>query len=121
MQIIKYFFVGGTAAAVDIGLFSIFAGYFGWPWIPVSIVTFTLATLTNYFLSIQFVFESGARHQKHIEIICVFAISFLALLINQLILYIAIERFGWQLVVSKIIATGSVFIWNYFARSRLIF
>ncbi len=121
MKIVKYLFVGGIAAVIDIGLFSIFASHFGWPWIPVSISTFILATLTNYFLSIQFVFESGARYRKQIEIIGVFAISLLALLINQLILYIAIERFGWHLVVSKIFATGSVFIWNYFARSRLIF
>ena len=121
MRIVKYFFVGGAAAAVDIGLFSIFAGYLGWPWAPVSIATFILATLTNYFLSIQFVFESGARHKKHVEVFGVFIVSGLALLVNQIILYLAIEIFGWHLIFSKIVATGAVFFWNYYGRSKFVF
>ena len=64
MKIVKYFFVGGTAAAVDIVIFSIFAGYFGLPWIPVSIFTFILATFISYFLSIRFVFQSGATKRS---------------------------------------------------------
>lgn len=121
MRIVKYFFVGGAAATVDIGLFSIFAGYLGWPWVPVSIATFILATLTNYFLSIQFVFESGARHKKHVEVFGVFIVSGLALLVNQIILYLAIEIFGWHLIFSKIVATGAVFFWNYYGRSKFVF
>jgi putative flippase GtrA len=121
MRIVRYFFVGGTAAVVDIGLFSIFASYLGWPWIPVSICTFIIATSVNYFLSIKFVFESGARHKKHVEVIGVFLVSGLALLVNQLVLYITIELLGWHLIVSKIIATGTVFFWNYLGRSKFIF
>lgn len=121
MRIVRYFFVGGTAAVVDIGLFSIFASYLGWPWIPVSIATFILATLTNYFLSINFVFDSGIRHRKHIEIAGVFAVSTLALLVNQATLYIAIEVFSLNLIASKIMATGVVFFWNYYGRSKFVF
>lgn len=121
MRIVKYFFVGGAAAVVDIGLFSIFASYLGWPWAPVSIATFILATLTNYFLSIRFVFESGARHKKHVEVFGVFIVSGLALLVNQLVLYLAIEILGWHLIFSKIVATGVVFFWNYYGRSKFVF
>ena len=121
MQIVKYFFVGGAASVVDIGLFSIFASYLGWPWIPVSIITFILATFTNYFLSIQFVFESGARHKKHVEVFGVFVVSGLALLVNQCVLYLAIEILGWHLILSKIFATGVVFFWNYYGRSKFVF
>jgi putative flippase GtrA len=121
MRIVKYFFVGGTAAVVDIGLFSVFASYLGWPWVPVSIATFILATLTNYFLSIQFVFESGARHKRHVEVFGVFSVSGLALLVNQIILYLTIEILGWHLIISKIVATVVVFFWNYYGRSKFIF
>jgi len=121
MRLIKYFFVGGAAAIVDIGLFTLFASYLAWPWLPVSIATFILATAINYFLSIKFVFESGIKHTKSVEIIGVFGISALALLVNQAVLYMAIEWFDWNLVISKITATGTVFFWNYFGRSKLIF
>jgi len=121
MRIIKYFFVGGTAALVDIGLFSLLAVYLGWPWIPVSIVTFLLATLTNYFLSIKFVFESGIRYKKYVEVFGVFIVSGLALLVNQIVLYMSIEIFEWHLILSKILATGVVFFWNYYGRSKFVF
>jgi len=121
MRLLRYFFVGGAAAAVDIGLFSLFANYLGFPWLPVSFCTFLCATLVNYLLSIRFVFESGVRHKKHIEVIGVFAISTLALVVNQAVLYIAIEQLGWHLIFSKVVATGAVFFWNYFGRSKLIF
>jgi len=121
MRILKYFFVGGTAALVDIGLFSLFVGYFGWPWIPVSITTFICATFINYCLSIQFVFKSGARHKKNVELAGVFIVSGLALMVNQLILMISIEAFQWNLILSKIVATGVVFFWNYYGRSRFVF
>jgi len=121
MRILKYFFVGGASATVDIGLFSIFASYLSWPWIPVSIATFIFATLTNYFLSIRFVFESGSRYKKHIEVIGAFIVSVLALLVNQLALYISIEVFNWHLIFSKIVATGVVFFWNYYGRSKFVF
>ena len=121
MRIVRYFFVGGTAAVVDIGLSSIFAVYLGWQWVPVSIVTFILATLTNYFLSIKFVFESGTRYTKHIEVFGVFIVSCLALIVNQIVLYISIEIFEWHLIFSKILATGIVFFWNYYGRSKFVF
>jgi putative flippase GtrA len=120
-RLLKYSFVGGVAAICDIGLFSIFAGYLGWPWFSVSVATFIFATLVNYFLSIRFVFESGARYKKHVEIVAVYFVSALALVVNQLALYIAIEVFGWNLIVSKLLATGTVFFWNYFGRSKFIF
>jgi putative flippase GtrA len=121
MKIIKYFFVGGTAASIDIGLFIFFTTYMNLPWLPVSICTFILATFVNYLLSIQFVFVSGIRYKKRIEILGVFTISGIALLINQFILYLAIEIFEFPLLVSKVIATGMVFFWNYFGRAKVIF
>ena len=75
---------------------------------------------SKLFFSIKFIFESGTRHQKYIEIIEVFTISTLALLINQ-IDFIAIEWFGWHLIISKIIATGTVFFLELFRMKQVYF
>ena len=121
MKIVKYFFVGGTAATIDIGLFSFFAAYLGWPWLAVSVVSFILATFINYFLTINFVFQSGVRYRKNQEIIGVFIISSLALVINQIILYLSIEILEINLIISKIFATGALFFLNYYGRSKIVF
>lgn len=122
LRLTRYFFVGGISAVVDIGLFAIFASHLQLPWVPVSICTFIIGTLVNYFLSIRFVFESGARFDKRRhEILGVFLVSGLALLVNQSILFLTIELFGWHLIFSKCVATGCVFFWNYFGRRRFVF
>jgi putative flippase GtrA len=121
MRIFKYFFVGGASALIDILLFSIFAVYLDFPWVAVSIASFTIATGVNYYLSIKFVFKSGSRHKRYVELIGVFIVSTLALLVNQTILYLFIVVFGFHLLISKMAATGMVFLWNYYGRSKFVF
>ena len=53
MKIVKYFFVGGLAAVVDIGLFYLGAGVAGWNYLIVGTVSFTIATLVNYVISVR--------------------------------------------------------------------
>jgi putative flippase GtrA len=121
IRLVKYFCVGGVAATLDICLFTFFASYLNFPWVYVSIASFVLATTLNYFLSVKYVFQSGLRYEKNQEIAYVFLVSGLALLVNQIVLYVAIVSFGASLLFSKILATGAVFIFNYLGRARFIF
>jgi putative flippase GtrA len=113
--------VGAAAAAVDIGLFMLFAGHLGLPYLRVAAGTFVIATLVNYFLSVRFVFTSGARFERRWEIVLVFAASAIGLLLNQAILAIAVEVGHFPLLFAKVAATGIVFFWNYLARRLFIF
>ena len=120
-RIARYFAVGGVAACVDIGLFLLFAQHFGLPYLRVAAATFVVATLVNYWLSIRFVFVSGARFRRRWEVALVFAVSAVGLVLNQGILALAVERLGAALLAAKLLATGAVFFWNYFARRVLVF
>ena len=121
MKILRYFFVGSISAVIDISLFAIFASYFKFPWAIVSIITFIIATLANYFLSIIFVFKSGLKYKKHHEIIGVFLIGTIALLLNQIFLYLFIEKMNIHLIIAKCLTTSMLFLWNYFGRKKFIF
>ena len=121
MKIVRYFFVGGISAFIDIGLFTLFASYLKFPWAIVSLITFIIATLANYLLSIRFVFESGIKYKKNYEVLGVFIISILALLLNQMFLYLFIEAMNLHLVFSKCLATGILFFWNFYGRKKIIF
>jgi putative flippase GtrA len=121
MKVVKYFFVGGVAAVVDIGLFYLGAGVAGWNYLMVGAVSFTLATVVNYVISIRVVFQSGARFARHHELILVFLVSGAGLAINQAILYTCISRLLLAILPAKLVATAGVFLWNYFLRSRFVF
>jgi putative flippase GtrA len=121
MRIVRYFFVGAVAAAVDIGLFTIFARLLGYNYLAVAACTFVVATLVNYSLSVRHVFASGVRFVRSREVALVFAVSAIGLAINQGVLFGAVDKLGLNLVLSKILATGVVFLWNYQLRANFVF
>jgi len=117
----RYFAVGGAAAAVDIGLFLLFADVLGYPYLRVAAGSFVLATLVNYLLSVRFVFVSGQRFSRGWEIFWVYVVSAAGLLINQGVLALAVEVAYMGLLFAKLTATGTVFLWNYLARRAFVF
>ena len=121
IKLARYFGVGGVAAAVDISLFVLFARHLGYNYLVVGFFTFVLATAVNYVLSVRFVFESGVRFARHHEIALVFAISAIGLVVNQAVLFLGVGILRTDLLLSKLAATGTVFVWNYTARSRWVF
>ena len=120
-QMVRYLGVGACAAALDISLFALFAGYLAYNYLAVGALTFMLATLVNYLLSVRFVFRSGVRFARHHEVLLVFAVSVVGLVLNQLMLYVGISALRMNLLLGKVAATGAVFGWNYAARYRFVF
>lgn len=121
MKIFRYFVVGGVAATVDIGFFFLFAKVAGFNYLAVAPVGFILATWVNYQLSVRHVFRSGVRFTRGREIVLVYVISTAGLLINQAILYGLVDLAGAELMLSKLTATATVFLWNYCARNYYLF
>jgi putative flippase GtrA len=121
MKIIKYFFVGGIAAGVDIGLFYLGAGIARWNYMLVGTVSFIVATLVNYVISVRVVFQSGVRFSRRYEMFLVFLVSCAGLVVNQAVLYLCISILAIGLLPAKLLATAGVFLWNYHLRSRFVF
>lgn len=99
----------------------LFAKYFGLPYLRVAAGSFVVATLVNYLLSVRFVFVSGQRFSKRWEVVLVYVVSGIGLALNQAILMLCVEVGHLGLLPAKLIATGTVFFWNYFARRVFVF
>ena len=106
---------------VDFVIFAVFAKYLGFNYLIVGAVGFILATTINYFMSVRHVFESGVRFSFHKEFLLVFVVSLVGLILNQIVLLAGIGWLGWEMLFVKVCATGSVFFWNFSARSQFIF
>jgi len=121
MRVVRYFFVGGIAAAIDIGIFGVAVKILKFDWFVVALCSFVIATAVNYMLSIRYVFESGIRFTRQAEVSLVFLVSGVGLVVNQSVLWLLIEAVNLDEVLSKLVATGTVFLWNYTSRSLFIF
>ncbi|MGA7981021.1 MAG: GtrA family protein [Chromatiaceae bacterium] len=118
---IRYLFVGGTAALLDWSLFWLLAVVLGIHYLLAACMSFIAATLLNYVLSILHVFESKARFSRNHEVALVFVVSAIGLAINQLAMLVLVGYLSFNLLLSKIAASGIVFGWNYSARAHFVF
>ena len=121
LKIFRYLLVGSIGASIDLLIYSIGTYGLGAPWLVASIFSSLISTLIGYYLSIYIVFESGVRYKRYQEIFGVLSISFIAFSMHQLLLYYFIEIWNLNLIISKIIAIGLIFFFNYFSRSFFIF
>src|SRR4051812_41144768 len=117
----KYFVVGGISAVFDISLFYVFAKLLGYHYLAVSTVTFVFAVAINYTLSVRYVFTSGVRFSRRQELALVYLASAIGLGLHLLVLYLAVDKLGVELMLSKFVATGSVFLWNFLVRNYFVF
>ncbi|NBC81828.1 MAG: hypothetical protein GVY19_00450 [Bacteroidetes bacterium] len=120
-KLFKYFFAGGMAAGVDICFFYVFAKLLDYHYILISVLGFLLATFVNYLLSVKFVFNSQIRFRRNTEFILIYAVSGVGQLIHIGILYVLIDLWIIDKLLSKLVATGIVFIWNFTVRNYFIF
>lgn len=116
IQFFRYLFVGGFSAVVNIGFLYIFKELFTFNLILSNILSFILGLITNYILSKKFVFQEKTGINKYKEFTIYAVIGIFGLLFDTFILWFLTESVNIYYMVSKIISTFLVFIWNFIAR-----
>ena len=116
----KYFVVGGVSALLEWGIFALFLYMLDQHYLVSGTLSFILATGVNYFLSVRFVFGTG-RRVRHQRIALLYAVSTIGIGLNLGVLFIGIDTLGLHEMVAKVLATASVFGWNFAARYYFVF
>lgn len=118
IQFLRYIFVGGIAAVVNIGALYIFTDLFHLYYLLSNIFGFILGLITNYLLSKVLVFAKEQKFNKVIEFTIYAIIGVIGLGLDTLFLWV-FTSWGLYYLLSKIISTALVFIWNFGARKVL--
>ena len=116
IQFFRYLFVGGFAAVVNIGSLYLFKEFIHLNYLIANIVGFTLGLIVNYILSRLLVFAKEESMNKTFEFIVYTIIGILGLGLDTLFVWLFTEKMAIYYMLSKIISTGLVFIWNFSAR-----
>ena len=116
IQIFKFVIIGGIAFAIDSSLLYIFTEYFNIYYLFSSILSFSISVIFNYIASVKWVFDVDQEKSKTNNIILFIVMSILGLLINQVIMWFAVEKLALYYMISKIIATFVVMVWNFVTR-----
>ena len=126
-QFISYFFVGGVAAIVEWVMFFIFANVLQINYFVSTVIAFIFSTTANWILGRITTFKDNNTYKdkKAIEAFLVFIVSAIGLLFNLILMYLFVTVMGFDSslgkTLSKIAATGIVFIWNFLIRKLVIY
>lgn len=121
LQLFRYGFVGGVAFAVDYGTLFVLTHYAGVPYLWSAAIAFILGLVTNYLISISWVFQHSGKMNVWQEFTFFAIIGVIGLGLNELIMYVGTDIMHLHYMISKLISTAIVFFWNFFARKFILF
>lgn len=116
----RYLIVGGSATVVEWAAFWVLANPFHVQYLLSTAIAFIFSTFANWFLGRLLVFKQGKGSFLR-EIASVYLASVVGLLLNLLIMFILVQRFAIDTMLSKIAATALVFFYNYLVRKLVIY
>ena len=118
-QILKFGLVGGTAFVIDYVLLYFCTEFLHIHYLISSIISFTVSVIFNYILSIKWIFD--VKKKQDVKDFVIFIIlSVIGLGINSLIMYVMVEKFGVYYMLSKIVSTAVVMVYNFITRKIFV-
>jgi len=121
LQFCRYIIVGGIATIVDWAVLYILehAGLF---YLAAAVFGFFFGLITNYALSVTMVFAASRKGMnKAKEFLTHALIGLIGLGLTLLIMYIGTDLLGMYFMVSKVIATLIVLVWNFLGRKLILY
>lgn len=121
IQFFRYIFVGGIAFIVDFGSLFIFTDIFGLYYLISAAIAFILGLITNYILSINWVFNRRTLNNRTYEFGLFTIIGIIGLALNEFFIWFLTAEIGFYYLISKIITAIIILFWNFFARKLTLF
>ncbi len=120
LQMFRFGVTGGICFLIDYFLMVFLTEIVGLYYLISNIVSFTVSTVVNYLLSMHFVFEGKKDVNRWKEFTEFTVLSCIGLGMNTLLMWLFTSRAGWHYMVSKIIVTAIVMIYNFISRKLLL-
>lgn len=115
-----YLIVGAGATLVEWVLFYFLNSIFEIHYTLATTVAFIISTFANWILGRLLIF-SKSKAGLFKELLEIYSASVIGLILNLIIMWGCISLLNFPSMVSKIIATALVFIWNFLIRKLFIY
>ena len=116
IQIMKFLVVGGTATLIDFVVLFILKEFASFNEIIANTISFTISVIYNYIASVKWVFDVNKEKDAKQQFIIFIVFSIIGLLINNIILWICVDKFAIYYLIGKVIATIIVMVFNFVTR-----
>ena len=115
-QFMKFGVVGVIAFVIDYGLLALLTDVFSVNYLVSATISFTVSVIFNYVASMRYVFTHKEDMSRRREFVIFVILSVIGLLINNLCMWAGVELAGIHYLITKIVATAIVMVWNFVTR-----
>lgn len=119
-QILKFGVVGIIATGIDYILLIFLKEICGIDYLLASGISYSAATVFNYILTMRYVFEGKDNVSKIKEFSLFFVMSVVGLGVNQIVMWISTDILKIYYILSKILSTAIVMIYNFISRKVVL-
>jgi len=119
-QILKFGVVGFLAFLIDYSILFVLTEFAGIHYLVSGAISFTVSVIFNYIMSIIWVFEVKEDQNKVLQFLIFVILSIIGLLINQVVIWLLVEKLFIYYMVAKIVATAVVMVYNFITRKLII-
>ena len=119
-QIWKFGIVGVICTVIDFGILTFLREVAGVDYLISNAVSFTVSVVANYILSMKYVFQRKKNANRVKEFIVFVILSAIGLLLNQLLMWGAVDGMGIYYVAAKVLATAVVMVYNFVSRKLIL-
>ncbi len=120
-EFILYLIVGGLATLVEWAAFWVLDSLAGIQYLLATALAFALSTFANWGFGRLMVFEKREDMSLWKELSAIYLASVAGLFFNLVIMFCLVQFLAVPEMISKMIATGLVFIYNFLIRKLVIY
>lgn len=115
-QILKFGTVGLFAFIIDYFILFFLTEFYEVYYFISNAVAYSISTIFNYFISMMWVFKAKESLSKRNQFIIFVTLSLAGLVINQIVIYISVEKINLYYLIGKLLAIIIVMIWNFITK-----
>ena len=119
-QFFKFGIVGAICFVIDYGIMVLLTELFHCPYLISCGISFTVSVVVNYLLSMRFVFKAKEDMNKVAEFVIFVLLSVIGLGLTELLIWVCVDKFSVHYMISKIVVTGIVMVYNFVTRKLFI-
>ena len=120
VQIFNFGIVGVVATVIDFVFLYFFRDMCHFPLIVSNTLAFCISVMYNYWASMTFVFDVSKSKSKKRNFILFIIFSVIGLMLNNVIVWFVSEKLSVYYLISKVIATVIVMIFNFVTRKKFL-
>ena len=120
VQIFNFGIVGVIATIIDFVFLYLFRDMCHFPLILSNTLSFCISVVYNYWASMTFVFDVNKNKSKKRNFVLFIIFSVIGLILNDIIVWFVSDKLSIYYLISKVIATVIVMVFNFVTRKKFL-